>query len=160
MKFMELDMRPWQKEVLEIVQREDDRFITVILDTVGNTGKSILCEYLEYKELAYEVPPFTQMEDIMQCCYSIAAQKCYLIDMPRGMKKDKLASFYAGLEALKNGNMYDKRYCFKKRRINRPQIIVFTNHVPDKTLVSLDRWELRAITGSHNLIEATFDHPD
>lgn len=150
-KFLTLELRPWQKAVMDQCSVEDDRSITVILDEVGHTGKSILAEYLEYMGLAYEVPPFTVMEDLMQCCMCIPAQKAYLIDMPKGMKKDKLASFYAGIEALKNGVMYDKRYAFKKRRISRPQVIIFTNHLPDTSLLSMDRWTCYRITSDYSM---------
>lgn len=145
-EFMELDMYDWQKSLLDMVQQVDDRTIKVIIEKTGNNGKSIMAEYLEYKGLAYDLPPFTAMEDLMQCAMGIPPQKCYLVDMPRGMKKEKLASFYAGLEALKNGVMYDKRYAFKKRRIDRPQIVVFTNQKPDVELLSIDRWVFYEIT--------------
>lgn len=140
--FNEQKMYPWQISLLHSVTELEDRFIKLIYDPVGNIGKSIFCEYLEYHRHAYEIPPFRQMEDIMQCCFSIKDQKCYLIDMPRGMKKDKLGEFYAGLECLKNGTMYDKRYTFKKRRIDRPQIIVFTNMLPVFDLLTPDRWKI------------------
>lgn len=152
-KFMALELRPWQKKLEQICGLEDDRWITIILDKIGNTGKSIMAEYLEYNGLAYEVPPFTAMEDLMQCCMCIPGQKAYLIDMPRGMKKENLASFYAGIEALKNGTMYDKRYQFKKRRIDRPQIIVFTNTIPNISLLSIDRWKCMQITDDYDIIE-------
>lgn len=157
--FLQLTLRPWQQKVVDICQLEEDRYIQIILDEVGNTGKSILSEYLEYRRLAYEVPPFTAMEDLMQCCMCIPAQRTYLIDMPKGMKKDKLASFFAGIEALKNGTMYDKRYAFKKRRIDRPQIIIFTNTKPDLSLLSRDRWQCNRITTSFDLVEVDLsDH--
>ena len=35
--------------------------------------------------------------------HRLPPQKAYIIDMPPGMKKDKLADFYAGLESIKNG---------------------------------------------------------
>lgn len=137
------NMYPWQKDLLSLVQKVDDRLITCIVDdSSGNNGKSVFSEYLEYKGYGYEIPPMSCMEDIMQACMGLRAQKCYLIDMPRAMKKEKLAGFYSGLEALKNGVMYDKRYAFKKRRIDRPQIVVFTNHYPERTLLSPDRWAI------------------
>ena len=139
--FLEKEMYPWQSQMTSAITEEDDRYINVVVDrTGGNVGKSILAEWLEYKGLAYEIPPMKDMEDLMQCAMGIPAQKCYVVDMPRGMKKDKLAGFYAGLEALKNGVMYDKRYNFKKRRIDRPQLWVFTNMFPDLSLLSPDRW--------------------
>ncbi len=141
-KFHEQPMRPWQEQLYKLVQEEDDRSIKLIVDDVGNSGKSIFAEHLEYKGLAYEIPPFRAMEDIMQCVMGTKTQKCYVIDMPRAMKKDKLSEFYAGLEALKNGVCYDKRYSFKKRRMDRPQVVVFTNRDPCWTYMSLDRWEI------------------
>lgn len=141
----ETGMYPWQTSLKSFIQVEEDRLIRCIVETGGNNGKSIFCEFLEYLRLAYEIPPMTCMEDIMQCCMGLPAKKCYLVDMPRAMKKEKLAGFYSGLEALKNGVMYDKRYAFKKRRIDRPQIVVFTNIEPDTSLLSPDRWALYKI---------------
>lgn len=60
--------------------------------------------------------------------------------MPRGMKKDKLGEFYAGIEIIKNGVAYDKRYTAKKIRFDRPNIFVFTNMLPVFELLSKDRW--------------------
>jgi len=133
--FMSLPLYPWQAQVRDMVQVVDDRSIKLIFDRRGNNGKSILAEFLEYNGLAWEMPPFRCMEDIMQCCMSVKAQRAYLIDMPRGMKKDKLGEFYSGLECLKNGVCYDKRYSFKKRRMDRPQIVVFTNKLPQFELL-------------------------
>ena len=150
--FMREALHPWQEQLVNEAQIIDDRLIKIVLDTRGNIGKSIFSEYLEYKGLAYEVPPMNSMEDIMQCCMGVKPQTCYLVDMPRGMRKDRLASFYAGLESLKNGVMYDKRYSFKKRRIDRPQIIVFTNVEPDWSLMSKDRWLVWRISEDRCLV--------
>lgn len=139
--FHKCELYPWQASLLQLIERRDDRYITCVVEPAGNNGKSILCEHMEYKALAYEIPGMYCMEDIMQCCMSIPEQKCYLIDMPRAMRKDKLGPFYSGLECLKNGVMYDKRYAFKKRRIDRPQVVVFTNVAPQTHYLSADRWD-------------------
>jgi hypothetical protein len=65
--------------------------------------------------------------------------------MPRGMKKDKLGDFYSGIEVIKNGVAYDKRYTAKKIRFNRPRIFVFTNTLPELNLMSKDRWVIWTI---------------
>lgn len=136
-------MYPWQFHLLQLIEHPNDRLITCIVDeSAGNNGKSIMSEYLEYLGIAFEIPPMMCMEDIMQCCMGIKQQKCYVVDMPRAMKKEKLAGFFAGCEALKNGTMYDKRYCFKKRRIDRPCLVVFTNSDPDRSLLSPDKWDV------------------
>lgn len=150
-KFMTDDMRPWQKTLKDLLTEEDDRSIKLIIDKIGNSGKSIFSEYLEYEGIAYEIPPFRLMEDIMQCAMSIKSQKCYIIDMPRALKKDKLSEFYSGLECLKNGVCYDKRYSFKKRRMDRPQVCVFTNVEPCWHYMSMDRWEIYDMTPEFSL---------
>lgn len=137
--FLENELRPWQQQVLMWCHLTDDRSIRLIYDPVGNSGKSIFSEFLEYKRLAFEMPPFRQMEDILACAID-NIMPAYIIDMPRGMKKDKLGEFYSGLEALKNGVAYDKRYKFRKVRFDRPQVIVFTNVLPAFELMSKDRW--------------------
>jgi len=149
--FMEMELRSWQKTVQGWAQETDDRSIKIILDKIGNSGKSIFSEYLEYHKLAFEMPPMRCMEDIMQFCFSFKNQACYLVDMPRAMKKDKLGEFYAGLECLKNGVVYDKRYAGKKRRMDRPQIIVFTNTLPEWSLMSIDRWEAYEMQEDYSL---------
>lgn len=152
--FMEYDQHPWQKDVTKLIEVPCDRSIIVILDVIGNTGKSVYAEWLEYYRKAYEIPPMRSMEDIMQCAMCIKSQKCYLVDMPRGMDKSKMADFYAGLESLKNGVMYDKRYSFKKRRIDRPHIVVFTNTLPDQKLMSADRWKIFTILTNFTLAQS------
>ena len=144
-------MYPWQAQVDAMALEEDDRSIKLIYDRLGNNGKSILSEYLEYKRVALEIPPMRVMKDIMQFCMSFPTHKTYLVDMPRAMKKDKLGEFYAGLECLKNGYLYDKRYGAKKRRIDRPQVIVFTNALPVWDFMSSDRWEVWETTRDRDL---------
>ncbi len=149
--FLNQKLRKWQEFLEKLIKQTDDRRIILIVDLIGNSGKSIFAEYLEYKGEAWEMPPFRLMEDIMQCAMCVKAQKCYLIDMPRAMKKDRLSEFYSGLEALKNGVCYEKRYHFKKRRMDRPQIVVFTNKDPCWEYMSKDRWEVYDMQSDHSL---------
>ena len=141
-KVMNCGLRQWQTQVKDLISVYDDRTIIMIVDVEGNCGKSAFAEYMEYEGLAYEIPPMRLMEDIMACCMSIPTQTCYMVDLPRAMKKDKLSDFFSGLECLKNGVMYDKRYKFKKKRIDCPQVIVFSNKYPDKNYLSPDRWKM------------------
>ena len=74
----------WLKTYLE--GPKEMRQVVCIVDANGHSGKSLFAEYLEYETLAFEVPPFTTSEDLMQCVCCIKEQKAYLIDMPRAMK--------------------------------------------------------------------------
>lgn len=150
-EFMTFQKRPYQVQIENMMEQLDFRTINLIYDTIGNVGKSIFCEYLEYQGLAFEMPAFREMEDIMQCIMGVKTKRNYIIDMPRAMKKDKLASFFAGIESLKNGVAFEKRYAFKKKRFTRPNIFVFTNTLPDWNLLSRDRWKVWKMTSNYEL---------
>jgi len=140
--FNEWGCRPWMSDLKEKAVQFDLRAIDLIYDIDGNNGKSMFSEHMEYIGVAEEVPPFRMMDDIFQWVASRPIKKCYIFDMPRGMKKDKLADFYSGIEVIKNGVAYDKRYAAKKIRFDRPRIFVFTNSLPAFNLMSKDRWNV------------------
>jgi len=144
-------LRPYQQSIIEKSQNFCMRTIDLVYDTTGNCGKSILSEYMEYLGLSEEVPPFRMMDDIFQWVCSRPIKKSYIVDMPRGMKKDRLGDFYSGIEVIKNGVAYDKRYSAKKRRFDRPRVFVFTNTLPNLSLVSADRWKIWIIDSSYTL---------
>lgn len=131
---------PWQVKAKEICQEFCLRTIDLIYDPIGNAGKSLFSEHMEYEGLAEEIPPFRMMDDIFQWVATRPIKSAYIVDMPRGMKKDKLGDFYSGIEVIKNGVAYDKRYTAKKIRFNRPRVFVFTNTLPALDLMSKDRW--------------------
>lgn len=133
---------PWQADLLPLVERTENRFITYICDFLGNNGKSQFAEWLVYKGKACGLPTMVNMEDIMQAVMGLKKSPCYMIDMPRAMKKDKLHQFYSGIEELKNGRAYDKRYNFTQTTFDRPQIVVFSNSFPDFNALSSDRWQV------------------
>ena len=146
------DLRPYQQKVLDECNIFDMRKINLIWDTTGNCGKSMLSEFLEYEGLAEEVPPFRMMDDIFQWVCSRPVKKAYIVDMPRGMKKDRLGDFYSGIEVIKNGVAYDKRYNAKKIRFDRPRIFVFTNTLPNLDLMSKDRWVIWKIDKNYEIV--------
>ncbi|AXF52003.1 MAG: putative viral replication protein [Cressdnaviricota sp.] len=144
--FQDWDLYPYQQELLNKSKEFCLRSIDFIYDQDGNTGKSLFSEYMELKGLAEEVPPFRLMDDIFQWVASRPVKPCYIFDMPRGMKKDKLADFYSGIEIIKNGVAYDKRYAAKKKRFDRPRVFIFSNTLPQFNLMSKDRWKVWTIS--------------
>lgn len=140
--FMKQPLRTFQKSIIAESKKFDMRKINLIWDTTGCCGKSLLSELMEYNGLAEEIPPFRLMDDIFQWVASRPKKSAYIVDMPRGMKKDKLGDFYSGIEVIKNGVAYDKRNSAKKYRFNRPRVFIFTNTLPCFDLMSKDRWEV------------------
>ena len=151
--FNKFELYPWQQHITTNIDKFEMRNINLIYDETGNSGKSLFCEYLEYNFDVEEVPPFRLMDDIFQWVCGCPGKKIYIFDMPRGMKKDKLGDFYSGIEIIKNGVAYDKRYTRKKIRFDRPQIYVFTNTLPEMSLMSADRWNVFKINKTDMSLE-------
>ena len=61
-----------------------------------------------------------------------------------------MGEFYAGLECLKNGMCYNKRYALMKR-FDRPAVVVFTNTLPEWSFMSADRWSPWIVNSDHTL---------
>jgi len=144
--FQSWGLRPWQDKLMTELSEFDLRKIDLIYDRDGNNGKSLFSEMMELRGIAEEVPCYRLMDDIFQWVCSRETKKVYIMDMPRGMKKDKLGDLYSGIEVIKNGVAYDKRYAAKKKRFDRPRIAVFTNELPHLDLLSRDRWQLWKIS--------------
>lgn len=148
---------PWQSDLLEKVREYDDRSVHLVIDTAGNNGKSAFCKYVWQKKIGQPVPPMQSAEDLVQFVKSLDVSKLYVIDMPRAMKKKKLYGLYSGIETLKNGMIYDKRYKGSFTYIDEPNIIVFTNTPPKMCYLSRDRWKLWSIDANHHLTQFKFE---
>lgn len=148
----------YQQYIMAQSKIYDPRYIDVILDLNGNIGKSAFCEYLEYLGNGLEVPPLRDMQDLVGFLMDQPRKKApefmsLLIDMPRGMKKDKMAEFYAGIEIIKNGKLFDKRYKGRQDRMERPRMFIFTNTLPIFQLLSMDRWRIILINDKTEQVE-------
>lgn len=157
--FNSFELRKYQVKIKEMCQEFDMRKIDIIYDSRGNMGKSIFAEHLEGLGLIEEIPPYRLMDDIFQWVYGRPKKPAYFIDLPRGMKKDKLGELYSGIEIIKNGVAYDKRYSAKKVRFDRPRIFVFTNILPCLDLMSRDRWVIHEITEDFDLAPLEMGFP-
>jgi len=144
-KLISQGLYPWQQSLIEETSTYDDRRIHVVIDLEGNHGKSSFTKYAWHQLRAQPVPPMQSAEDLIGFVMSLPVSSLYLIDMPRAMKKTKLYGMYSGIETLKNGMLYDKRYHGKFEYIDEPNIIVFTNSPPKMKYLSRDRWALWTI---------------
>lgn len=145
---------PWQQTVVDLSKVWDTRVIHVIIDETGNHGKSTLCTYMGVYMLGRQLPFVNDYKDIMRMVMDMPVSPAYLIDMPRAISKDRLFQMYAGIETIKSGYAYDDRYSFKDKYFDCPQIFVFTNKEPDRSLLSNDRWKMWTIL-NNELVEYT-----
>jgi hypothetical protein len=149
--------RPWQVKVKGYLQSEDDRSIHLIIDHVGHVGKSIFAEDMEYKGLATEIPVMESVESTMQVAHASVCKKAFMVDMPRALNKQNLHAFYAGIECIKNGQAWDRRYKYKKVRFDRPAVVIFTNVWPKFKYMSKDRWVIHLMKEDYDLMDLTLE---
>lgn len=133
-------LRPNQQKVLELLDRTSDRQICCWVDSTGNVGKSFLCRWLTERRRAYYVPPTVDnaKQIIQWVCAGYKGQPYIVIDIPRSAKWNQ--SLYTGIEAIKDGLIYDTRYTAKLRDIWGCKILVLTNSMPNLDALSKDRW--------------------
>jgi len=155
------DKYPWQVDAERLIVDYNCRFLHYVWDPHYNSGKSVFSEDIEYRGLAEELPPTCERaEDIIQFVYGMPTAKAYTFDLPAALPKKHMRQFYTGLECLKNGYLYDKRYEGKKRRISRPTLMIFANTLPIFNLMAPDRWKVWYVTPSKELVEYNCqDHP-
>lgn len=138
----------WMKDAIKYMEEtKNKRKIKIYIDPEGSNGKSSFKRWCVFQEglNCTTVPPFNNIEDICQFVMSIKISSNYIIDLPRAMPKDKLDALWAGIEMLKEGYAYDKRYKGKQLYFDPPNIIVFTNWYPDVRCLSTDRWDIYII---------------
>lgn len=140
---------PWQKSIIDKCNLWDTRHIDLIVQPKGNVGKTILTGYMESYGYGEVVPYCNDYKDLMRMICCIGAKRCYLLDLPKALNKDRLHSLYAGIETIKDGRAYDDRYHYKKLRMDCPNIFVFTNTIPDLEYMSMDRWRFWKVENNH-----------
>lgn len=144
--------RTWQQKIIKkIMEMIEDRWVNLLYDPIGGTGKSSLLKYLSWHKICQNVPPFNDVDKMMGWTCSLPPAKAYTIDMPRALEKKKLKAFWAGIENLKTGKMHDWRYKARERIISSPQVWVFTNRLPDYDCLSDDRWKIWMVDSVGNL---------
>lgn len=151
-QFRGIELRPWQKLLLEKAKAFNDRHINLIYDPVGNKGKSIVAHYARLHLNGLVVPCVNDQERLVATCCNICMSKNMrspnplFIDMPRAMGKDRLYGLYSAVEQIKSGYLFDLRNKYKDWDIDSPNIWVFSNKLPEGNILSADRWKIWWIT--------------
>lgn len=136
---------PWQAKVIELSKVWDTRHIDLIVDPVGNVGKSILKGWMRSYRTGRVLPYANNYKDLLRMVCDMPTSTCYVIDMPKAIDKEKLGSLYSAIETIKDGYAYDDRYKFTEKVFDCPNIWIFTNVVPDMSYMSQDRWRFWSI---------------
>lgn len=154
MKFKDLGpLYFWEQVVLKELENQDDRKILVVLDTTGKGGKTTFSKHLEAKG-EMDVCPVVSDEynDYTGYCMEFPA-KGYIFDIPRASSIKRRCAMWSGIEKIKDGLLYEKRYKPRKKWIDPPKVLIFTNEpeIPYEML-SADRWVVIDIADYNNII--------
>lgn len=140
-KYKELKLRTWQADVVETFEKQDERRILVIVDKQGGNGKSYLSRYMEATGKADVCPVISdEYNDYSAYCLDNPC-KGYVFDLPRATSIKRRSAMWMGIEQIKNGLLYEKRYKPRKLWIEPPKVLVFTNDDIPWEMLSADRWE-------------------
>lgn len=142
------ELRPWQQQCLALLKSECDRSIFWIYDTDGNVGKTAFCKYLYMTNNIMYITG-GKGSDILhlatECLKAKPDCETFIFDLPRSVEG---CISYNALEQIKNGFWTSTKYEGGTVCINSPNVIIFANWAPDKTMLSADRWNIYKI---HNM---------
>jgi len=150
-QFRNIKLYEWQSDILESRNVFQDRVIDCIYDEKGNNGKSTVAAIGEILYNGIDCPPINDCTQLIQyiCNHcmdnEIRDPKLIFLDLPRAMNKESLYGIYAAIEQIKKGKLVDTRHHSKCWWIDSPRIWVFTNTLPDVTMLSSDRWRIWTI---------------
>ena len=134
------DLYPWQESLRKELSFYHPRRVDIVFDQKGNQGKTLFYRYMQCYENCGNIPYCTEFKALMEFGYALRGKKVYLVDIARALDQKKMAQFYAGIEDLKNGNVFDGRFKFKQAMMDPPRVCVFTNTLPNFKYLSNDRW--------------------
>lgn len=140
-------------------KKQDDRQILVIQDKEGGNGKSYLSRHMEATDLADVCPVISdEYNDYSSYCIEYPSSG-YVFDLPRATTIKRRAAMWQGLEQIKNGLLFEKRYKPRKKWIDPPKVLVFTNDDIPWEMLSADRWQAYRLAGNQ-LYQIRAPHPE
>lgn len=132
-------LRPWQVQLEQaLVLPADDRTITFVVDSIGNSGKTWFCyRWIQGHPETQLMKPGKYADMALQLREDI---KYFFMDVPR-QKAETIQ--YSFLESIKDRMVASNKYeSTTKFMVNKVHVVVFTNHEPDATALSGDRYNI------------------
>lgn len=148
---------PWQQSILDDCStRPDKRKINVIVDLLGDVGKTTFSCWHACRGLAGYIPPLETYKEICQIVCDLPSRRVYFFDFPRGIDQRNTRGLFSGIEAMKAGHAFDPRIKYKEKWLDTPHIWVFMNECPAVWSLTLNRWVFWIIDHkTKNLINVT-----
>lgn len=125
----------FQTEILEHLDRQDQRQITWVVDEKGGRGKSWLSLKLVADQNAIR---FTNGKNA-DISFAYNGQPMVIFDLSRSIEG---RVNYDIIEQLKNGALFSAKYESCSKIFKPPKVVVFSNFKPDLSKLSQDRWDI------------------
>jgi len=137
------ELRPWQQELINDINFDDDRSIHWYYDTNGNIGKTAIAKYICTK---YNAIYLSGSSADMKFAVSTLQDKKNLICVFGFVRQQEGKISYAGIEQIKDGIFFSGKYESNMCIYDPPHIICLANFAPDTTMLSTDRLKITDLT--------------
>lgn len=137
----EEDLYDWQKFIVDLISKPaDDRHVYWFYEPEGNSGKTKFGKYLCFHNPNVCLTTATKSADILTSVNDHF--NVYILDFPRTLGSDYCP--YTAIEQLKNGFITDAKLKKEARIVmfDPPHVIIFSNHPPERSKLSRDRWQV------------------
>ena len=136
-------LRPWQVTVREIFKTAPHkRRIYWYYDSAGGRGKSTLAKYLYFHDNILTLT-FGNAGDLLNLVSKLPPSEGYIFDLSRTKGgQSSMSDIYQAIESVKNGYFINTKYNTEVACFDIPHVVVFSNHKPDTSALSKDRWRI------------------
>ena len=147
-----VELKPWQKELLEYMDHPTQRQIIWIVGKSCGEGKSWFQKYVKSIYGTRKVVSGINLRaSTPNICHVLSKQPLstadiFLFNIGKAKKKTDAVN-YEVLEDLKDGDAFAAKYNSQQLKIRTPNVVmVFSNEGPDTNQLAIDRWKLLYIT--------------
>ena len=147
-----VELKPWQKELLEYIDNPTQRQIIWIVGKSCGEGKSWFQKYVKSIYGTRKVVSGINLRaKTPSICHVLSKQPLstadiFLFNIGKAKKKTDAVN-YEVLEDLKDGDAFAAKYNSQQLKIRTPNVVmVFSNEGPDTNQLAIDRWKLLYIT--------------
>ena len=146
--FSEVELKPWQQQLIGITEVPSYREVIWVVGKKGNEGKSWLQDYLEscfgfnrVSRVDFRIR-HTNMCNVLKK-KPLTSIDIFIFNDGRSTTEDENRDYYRILENIKDGQATTSKYNNDVIKFKKPNtVMIFSNSLPIKTNLSLDRWKV------------------
>lgn len=160
----------WHDTVIDLLEAQDSRHMLLVIDKVGESGKTVLTKRLMMSHGATALMTCLPtgrdtVRAAMNACNHPDPDHVYtlIFDIPRSgtrSVKDFWSQILTAMETIKDGLLADDRYSYKSKLIAPPRILVFTNEMPPVEGLARNRWQIFDLQTWVATAPASLEEPD